>query len=328
MKKSTLITTIAMIIVVVVALSTATYAWFSSATTSTAVTTITTEATEGWSLSQGTISDSKVVTWSSSASTIELKTQGLTEGLYSPNEALTNKPSSNAATSVSVTSASDNFYACNVSGTDAYVTKVNAAKTPTTIRVVNNNDSAQKCLITVLVVLDEDNSNTRYAASAMTFYFASATTTYTLGYTYCDTTSITTATNVTAMASNLNDAAVVAAKVNQTGKKTVALANVTGTQPTYDNATAVGQGFLKNKTGADIKVNSAVTIGADKAYLVYTFETEEIAIANGINFVNYTWMDGWVANDAAGAATVSTYYIFGASVNDATSKGTADPTAA
>ena len=327
MKKSTLITTIAMIVVVVVALSTATYAWFSSATTSTAVTTITTKATVGWALSQGTIGGNNVISWSSSADTIELKTQGLTEGLFSPNEALANKPSSNAATSVSVTSASDKFYACNVSGTDAYVTTVNTAKTPTTIRVVNNNSSAAKCIITVLVVLNEDNSNTRYAASAMTFYFASATTTYTLGYTYCDATSITTATSVTAMA-NLEDDAVKVTKVDQTKKSTVAKSNAKGTQPAYDNATAVGQGFLKNKTGSEITINDAVKIGTDQAYLVYTFETESIAVANGINFVNYTWMDGWVANDAAGAATVSTYYIFGASVSDATSKGTADPTAA
>ena len=304
-----------MIVVVVIALSTATYAWFSSATTSTASTTITTTATSGWSLSQGSINDSKAVTWSSSATTIDLKDQGLTAGLFSPNEELTNKPSTNAATSVTVDSASDNFYACNVSGDDAYVTTASSAKKPTVIRVVNNNENASKCIVSVLVVLNEDNANTRYAAAAMTFYFASATTTYTLGYTYCDA-SGKTAVDVTDITDKTKATEVAAAKVDQTGKKTVASANVSGTKPAYDSATAAGTttGFKTNKTGSAISVNDAITINEGQTYLLYTFETDTIAIANGINFVNYTWMDGWVANDAAGAATVSTYYVFGGEI--------------
>ena len=198
MKKSTLITTIAMIVVVVVALSTATYAWFSSQTTSTAKTTITTSATSGWTLSQGNVNDSAQVTFSSQSTSIDLATQGLTAGLFSPNAAIAAYPTSNAATQVYVKDYVDakvtegktatavpsiNFYACQTKNGDAYVTTANTAKKPTVIRVVNNNGSSKECTVTVLIVLQQDNQVSRYGAAAMTFYFADgAGNIYTLGY--------------------------------------------------------------------------------------------------------------------------------------------------
>ena len=53
MKKSTLITTIAMIVVVVVALSTATYAWFSASSVSVAQVDMTTTASADWMIFEG-----------------------------------------------------------------------------------------------------------------------------------------------------------------------------------------------------------------------------------------------------------------------------------
>ena len=55
MKKSTLITTIAMIVVVVVALSTATYAWFSSASTNKVSATVSTSTLGDFAISQATV---------------------------------------------------------------------------------------------------------------------------------------------------------------------------------------------------------------------------------------------------------------------------------
>ena len=86
MKKSTLITTIAMIVVVVVALSTATYAWFTSSTATVADASISVTGEAGWVIAG--ISDKSLNgTYLETAtfdSSVEISSLEMPDGLYSP----------------------------------------------------------------------------------------------------------------------------------------------------------------------------------------------------------------------------------------------------
>ena len=84
MKKSTLITTIAMIVVVVVALSTATYAWFSASEVAVASVNMSTTASSDWALVEGKRpQDSENISFAG-ASSDQISLENSMNGLYSP----------------------------------------------------------------------------------------------------------------------------------------------------------------------------------------------------------------------------------------------------
>ena len=96
MKKSTLITTIAMIVVVVVALSTATYAWFSASSIAIATVDMSTSATADWALVEGTRtpgSDGAATVSFAGASSDQISwtdtDSAIFKGLWSPAAAIT-----------------------------------------------------------------------------------------------------------------------------------------------------------------------------------------------------------------------------------------------
>ena len=115
MKKSTLITTIAMIVVVVVALSTATYAWFSSGSATTVGGQMTTTARSGWIVYGGsaTTPDSstgaETITYTSSAPVLSFMND-----LYSPVDILTD--SFTTASGLSATYNQKKFYTAQQEG--------------------------------------------------------------------------------------------------------------------------------------------------------------------------------------------------------------------
>ena len=303
-----------MIIVVVVALSTATYAWFSSASASTATMTISSTATSGWALSKGTVNtDTKAVTFSSQSTVLDLG--DALEGLYSPNGELSTHANSNNPTSVSLTAnAQDNFYQCNTYNGNAYVTKVNTAVTPTVVRVVNNHDDKKDLVVTVFVVCSEDTTNNRYAAAGLTFYFADGNgTTYTLGYGYAD------ATNYVASPTESQKQAYSDLKNADTKNAITKTADVdksttiTETRPAYASATSAGDTSGFKKPTADFgTTDSPKFLTANTGiFLQYSFTIADVAKGSGINLVNYTWIDGWTADDAANGSSISIYIVFG-----------------
>lgn len=318
MKKSTLITTIAMIVVVVVALSTATYAWFASSSTSTATMTITSNATSGWSLSKGTITGTNV-TWSSQSTTLDLG--DALAGLYSPNGVLTLAPNANTATAVTVNKSTENFYACNTYNGNAYVTSASTAKDPTVVRIVNGNEGEAQCTVTILVVLETDNANSRYAAAGLTFYFADgAGNTYTLGYDYEDASEYKAENPVGSKKAytdvdqlkNAQEGDILA----HTSTNNVAGEGITGNIPEYDKATLAGNTnskitFRKNGDTAITAADQTTLVPANATFLAYTFTTEQIQSGSGVNFATYAWIDGWKAEDSARGSTISILYSFG-----------------
>ncbi len=329
-----------MIVVVVVALSTATYAWFTSTSTSTASMTIASTTASEWQLSKGTVNESAGVTFSSQSTMLTLDS-GL-NGLYAPNKELTIKPSSDKPTAVTLkvgdnNTASEAFYQCNTYNGAAYVTTASAAKTPTIIRVVNNkaptvnaetkevtNDGSQTCTVTVLVVLTTDNANSRYAAAALTFYFASASKTYTLGYNYADASSIT-AIGKDDFTDSSKTAAVAAAKIESSTEVDASGLNNNAKAPAYATVTAGGATSGFKTASTETVINSDITLAEKQTFLAYSFTTESLASGSGVNLVNYTWINGWVADDGANMSEITVYYIFGAALTDKIPTANADP---
>ena len=300
-----------------------TYAWFASASTSTATMTITSATTSGWSLSKGTITSTSV-TFSSQSTTLDLG-EALA-GLYSPNGELTLAPSANTATAVTVNKVTENFYACSTYNGKAYVTRSSQGEVPTVVRIVNGNSDDAKCTVTILVVLNEDNENTRYAAAGLTFYFADgAGNTYTLGYNYADSTGKT-AIDTGDLGKAGKDSAMTAAKM---GESTAVAAStdkaaVTGTRPVYDQATLAGgtSGFQTPTANYSLE-NSQILTANTGVFLQYSFTISGIAKGSGVNLVNYTWIDGWTANDAANGSEIQIYFAFGDSLSITSSAATA-----
>jgi hypothetical protein len=271
--------------------------------------TIASTTSSDWTLSKGTVTGNDAnatVTFSSQSIMLELDSK--LDGLYSPNAALTNKPNTNMPTSVTLATGQDAFYQCSTYNGAAYVTAASTGKTPTVIRVVNNKKTEQACTVTVLVVLSSDTTNTRYAAAALTFYFADANKTYNLGYSYADASSKT-AVGVSDFADSSKATDVANAKVEN--PTAVTASNVTGTAPEYATATAAGATSQFKVATTEIKINDNITLAQNQVFLTYSFTTESLTTGSGVNLLNYTWINGWVADDSANTSTITVYYIFG-----------------
>ena len=275
---------------------------------------ISSAATSGWALSKGTVNTStKAVTFSSQSTTLDLGKA--LQGLYSPNAVLSTHTNGNNPTSVNLTTnAQDNFYACKTYNGKAYVTEVNKAVTPTVVRVVNNHDDKKDLVVTVFVVCSEDTTNNRYAAAGLTFYFADGEgTTYTLGYGYADATNYVSSPteNQKQAYADLKDADEKNA-IDKTGdveKSTT----ITETRPAYASATSAGDTSGFKKPTADFgTTDSPKFLTANTGiFLQYSFTISSVAKGSGINLVNYTWIDGWTADDAANGSAISIYIVFG-----------------
>ena len=277
--------------------------------------TIASTTSSDWTLSKGTVTgtgSNATVTFSSQSTMLELDSK--LDGLYSPNAELANKPNTNMPTSVTLATGQDAFYQCSTYNGEAYVTKTSTGKTPTVIRVVNNKETAQTCTVTVLVVLSSDTTNTRYAAAGLTFYFADATSTYNLGYSWANA-SEKKAVSVSDFADSSKTDAVAAAKVTDPTAVN-ASSNVTGKAPTYATATAAGATSQFKVATAETKINDNITLAQNQVFLTYSFTTESLATGSGVNLLNYTWINGWVADDSANTSTITVYYIFGNALNN------------
>lgn len=325
MKKSTLITTIAMIVVVVVALSTATYAWFSSSTTSTAKTEITTNASTGWMLSQGNIGafsgGTAPLSFSAAATQIAF-TADMQGGLFSPKAAVNLQASNNEATGVTINAPGRSFYECKYYGSQVALTADKeianpeaeaAAKVmrPVIIRIANNNDAPSTCYIDIIVSIGSTDSKAyRYAASAMTFVIVDGEgTIYTPGYSYL----AHSATTIWGGTGEPASTALVSGEptpVSATNIDTASDGAGLATRPDYNAATAAGatSGFKKCTT-ADTNFSDVVPV--NDIYLKYRVNLGEFPVSTGKNLVIYSWMDGWKANDAAAGAKVKVVFSFG-----------------
>ena len=309
MKKSTLITTIAMIVVVVVALSTATYAWFSASTQAVASTTITTTAAADWILTKGTITPleltatpatSVTATFTSSASDNIPLANAMAAGLFAPSTVVSTAPSKAAS---SVISGIPVFY--NATTTNGVTTEKGlydnktdstAYMLPDIIKVANAKGEPKTLKLSVVVNVgtSTDSTATLYAGAATSFYVAWNTVGAdtlqgyaTNGYNY--------KTAIAVDADFEGDPTEWSESENKSHGTTA--------RPNY--ATIAPNNFTYNADAVP-----ALGIGAGEYTLTYDVTIGSVAKGGAVYVVIYTWIDGWLAEANAAGANYSVTYAF------------------
>lgn len=303
MKKSTLITTIAMIVVVVVALSTATYAWFSASSVSVAQVDMTTTASADWMIFEGsdTATEGTYVFTTAASDVINLTANALATGLHSP--------------------LSDYAHTISVSGTTAKVTAqsfVDAVTTGSTVKTkagattvkpyvlkVSNATGADDKVLVVSVIVNAGPSQT-----VGTLYAAAATKTDIAYITTKSGASVTKATSGYNKATELASAVTaVDTLITQSTSPVVAAGFTTKPNITYQNATAMSDGKYTSFKLATV-ADPSRGIAENDYYLEYSFEIADMDATDSVYLAIYSWIDGWEADTSAGAADYKMVYAF------------------
>ena len=325
MKKSTLITTIAMIVVVVVALSTATYAWFTANTYATASANMTTQASGDWQMLEGTVTLTDLaepaavgaasLAFDGDAKTSITYTNTLNGDVWAPYSTIGATIASNGASTTIANMPS--FANCTVetagnvvqkkydyatAGTAAVDNATHATGgfiKPLALRVTNVSGQAKTLQMNITINAGSSGTNkTMYAGAAVRFYIyeissaaSDNTATYTSGYMKTGDMSAATLGTTTAAT---NSAAATAAESNNTG---VTLMNY-------------GAGNIaSNYTEAPAKNDALGYAQGDKIH-TYTFDMQNYAVDGYANIIIYCWIDGYVADASAGNADFNIVFAF------------------
>ena len=324
MKKSTLITTIAMIVVVVVALSTATYAWFSTTTTAVAGATFSTEASGDWSMIEGTISNvtaaggANLNYTSAAAASLNLTDFALANDLWAPDATIATAITDSLASTTITGLAS--FTNAKVNGSTAILQKYMSAgykytkvedaweaaaceageygyAQPIALRVINVSGQNNKELmlgITINVGSDSTKTTTMYAGAAVRFYIyvipnAGEAKSYTSGYNK----SVVPEGTINLGSTEITKAGTAQAANNYTG----GLLDYTA-------------GNILSSYSHALADDTLLGIATNDYYKTYTLSLGTFAAAGYANIIIYPWVDGWVADTSAAAASFSVKFGF------------------
>lgn len=296
MKKSTLITTIAMIVVVVVALSTATYAWFSASEVAVATVDMTTTASSDWALVEGKKSqDGSTISFAGASSDTISLTNSM-NGLYSPTAAITTRVSQVLQATPSEVA---EFYSAKKIGANVNQDGEMKPIDPYYIRVINTKNESKHLILSVVVAIESGNSTSYYAAAATKFYVDDGTNSYTSGYKHNPGTAssggfITSGT--------------------PTGNETmtnigVVLNTATGTG-NFEYTNPVLQSFFKTADPASNPTETKMGLVANNQYFSYDIDLGTYTAATAKNLVIYAWIDGWDADASAANAKFSVKFAF------------------
>lgn len=297
MKKSTLITTIAMIVVVVVALSTATYAWFSASTSATITTTITTGASSDWALVVGSYSrvddqTDYAPTFTSQAVTTATLGSNMVAGPFSPTGDIASEVGENGALT-----GLQSFYTAKAEAGATTATEASFIGT-----VGNNQFNLTPAYMDVLrvkcvaattpdlmlgITINVHTSNTTnniYAGQAIRYYVScydgTATTNYSNSYN----------------AGSVPNASTVATKIS-----------VAHT----DETTAAALAYDGDGDFAVSQANENLGIAEGDYVYTYTIKLADAVEQNGFIYVAmYTWLDGWTIDANGSNAELSVTYGF------------------
>lgn len=311
MKKSTLITTIAMIVVVVVALSTATYAWFSSSTATTVSGTMSTTAISGWILyggsgttNPGTGADA--ITYTSSVPELHFL-----NSLYSPVGALSGSLTSDG---LSASYTQTKFYKAEQQGIGMQTTATAETpafvhqESPTSgdidnlnyIRIINNNTkgsaTSDNLQLTIYVYIDDAKPTALIAGKRFCTYIATdsaANAHYNTRY-YHGSVDSDTATRI--------------ALVEASGV-TYSTAGNPAKDVTVTSALAT-DGYTIVTADAGFALPDATVISKGGAYYTITIDLGAVTRSNSLNIVFYAWFDGWALDNTASGGAVNVLYSF------------------
>ncbi len=324
MKKSTLITTIAMIVVVVVALSTATYAWFSSSTSAVATSaTITTTAAGDWTIASAQLDGSNNFVVGQAADTITLHNEGLTQGLWSPvGKIATAFNDTSVGVSGKVTT-NTTFIEARVKNSMNVYNATAVGTVPDVLKVSNAQQSPKSLQLSVVLNAGSDTTKVSsfYACAAVRFYvvfevmdgetYKQYTVSNAYGYAsttgYSDT-SLTESVERSGGTTYEKKAGQLTAGVN--GNETV-IANINYLQA----ATVTGESaqFKNPISGYSITEDNLVKYGVTKDDYIFMYNYTlpvQVAVGQSTNVLIYTWIDGWQAQTEAAGSSFTVNYAF------------------
>ncbi len=329
MKKSTLITTIAMIVVVVVALSTATYAWFSSSATAVASTNFTTNASGDWSMMVGSITENALSFNGTAVDSATLARTPIQAGLWAPTAVInTTIANTNADTTLANKAA---FVSAEKTGSDYQIKKLQTANynsglspatpaegyglvAPFALRVMNVSGQEKTLQLNITVNAKQTGTtNSMYAAAAVKFYvyeITNATTTntatYTLGYTPIASAETATVNGYTSIQGTITAGTIVPMTTGLAGTKLVE--NVPTSQavvPADYNVANIASQFTQAASA-----NENLGIAQNDYVRTYTFDMQTYSVGGFSNIIIYAWIDGWVANGSAASADFDVNFGF------------------
>ena len=302
MKKSTLITTIAMIVVVVVALSTATYAWFSASDLAIANVSMSTKAAADWALVLGNKTDAATVSFAGASSDqIDISDEKFS-GLYSPTAAI-NTTISKALQATYAGGAK--FYTATKSGGKVTQNGNAVAKDPAFIRVVNTADDKKHLVLKVVLVLENADASTSsyYAAAATKFAICNDKGLYaTNGYQWVEgkTADAQSGAEITSSA--------ISGTVALSGSTLKTATGTSGSEFNYTNPNLTTYFTTVGDTLSEDEANMGLSKG--NLYVTYEVDFGNVAKNDYVNLAIYTWIDGWTADASAANATFTIRYAF------------------
>ena len=301
MKKSTLITTIAMIVVVVVALSTATYAWFSASSIAIANVSMSTQASADWALVLGNKQDTTVSFAGASSDQIDISDAAF-DGLYSPTAAI-NTTISKALQADYANGAA--FYTATKSGGKVTQNGNAVVKDPAFIRVVNTATEDYKHLVLkVVLVLENADASTSsyYAAAATKFAICNDKGLYaTNGYDWVQgkTVGAESGSEIASSASS--------GYVSPSGST---LKPATGNAEDFNYTNPNLKNYFKKITTDPSQDEKNMGLVTNNVYVTYEVDFGNVAKNDYVNLAIYTWIDGWTADASAANATFAIRYAF------------------
>ncbi len=330
MKKSTLITTIAMIVVVVVALSTATYAWFSSSATAVAGASFTTDASGDWTIMLGTWGSNGALSFvGNAADEITLPATAINGDLWCPTAAITttiagpdaSTTASNLAGFVNATNNSGTYEIAKlqtVAYDSANTTADDGRPMPYALRLVNVSGATKQLQLNItLNARNNGTNNSMYGAAAVRFYIYEVTSfdtdgedadqnpdghTYTSGYGYAtETAAVNGYNSIPDPAAAITKSVQPMTQVGETPADMITLVDYTVGDISSQFHTA-GQGVYE--------ASDALGIADGDKFVTYTFNLSNYPANAFSNIIIYAWIDGWTANASAARSTFDVKFGF------------------
>lgn len=315
MKKSTLITTIAMIVVVVVALSTATYAWFSAGTDTTVSGTMSTAAQQGWLIYGATVGSATTTAGDTYGNT-DIDFTGtddislnLMDDLYAPYGTFT---ATFTETNNQTTYKQMPFHKAEqegagvaltaTAGTPAFVHGLSDAKNINAMRIFNGNSTgsatADDLELTIYVTIPATPTNAQYIAARRfsTYIVTSDGDNFHTRYYYTSSISESVATRY----STIVDKSATGVTYSQYSSKTI-----------EDNGASVSQGFTPVSEAAGLELPDGTTLAQNSAYYTITVSLGSVTRGEALDIIFYAWFDGWALDNTAGTnQSVGILYSF------------------
>ena len=325
MKKSMIISTIAMIVVVVVALSTATYAWFTSSAITKATVTMTVQSTGDFAIAKGATSDSaasRSYTFTQAATAVTLS-DDMSKNIYAPTTPsgiTTMGAQVTAGGTLSATNVS--FVTAQMSGPTAYANGASAIKDATVIRVSNISGNTKTLTLSIVMKLNADGNTitdgTLRSAAATSFAIAYATGESAKEITNASFKLLTNGYNVTSETTYADKDVVAKTTAIPASNGITKLTTTDALKRDVDNNPTSFKKVSDNKTALE----DAAGLSKDDYYYAYTISIGNVKATEYVYFVFYTWFDGILLDDTAKNSSLDiTYAFYDASASGSSSGG-------